>query len=451
LNTAARVRFLNHSCLSVSSGATTILCDPWFTGAAFDNGWRLLAENSHDLGDQAYDYIWLSHEHPDHFSIATLRQIREPARFIYQRTADGKVKDYLSRTHQVCELADCERRAFGDIDSQLYLSDGYDSAMLFRLPGGRTILNLNDCRAELGGLAERIAAEVEQVDLLAVQFSYANWAGNPGDAAIPAYQHDQVVARLERTIEVFRPKAVLLFASYVYFSHEENFFWNQHFWLQQVVDRLGGRVKLIVPKPDDVIELDGIETADFSARNAAAISFWTDLHDTRVVADRATGAQSLEALREQFQAFHAAMWRDNDLAHAGATSRGPLELTVRIGDLDQTVKLELFSGAMSEAADGEPDVDLSSETLAMLFKSRFGRGTLTINGRVQFNYPTAHRFFGFFFVFYANNIGRRLKPGDLSWADMRSIAKTAVLDSIFQTTPGARAACEAYLDGFIAA
>ena len=40
---ACRIRFLNHSCIVLESPATRILCDPWFEGTAFNDGWRLLA------------------------------------------------------------------------------------------------------------------------------------------------------------------------------------------------------------------------------------------------------------------------------------------------------------------------------------------------------------------------------------------------------------------------
>ena len=41
----------------------------------------------------------------------------------------------------------------------------------------------------------------------------------------------------------------------------------------------------------------------------------------------------------------------------------------------------------------------------ILFNQLFARGTVSINGRVSFNYKYAHLFFLFFFVPYANNIG----------------------------------------------
>jgi len=83
----------------IESQKTKILYDPWFTGSAFNNGWRLLYEDSHCLRDLAYDYIWISHEHPDHFFIPTLKQLQSKTHFIYQLTRDKRVVTWLSKNH----------------------------------------------------------------------------------------------------------------------------------------------------------------------------------------------------------------------------------------------------------------------------------------------------------------------------------------------------------------
>ena len=61
-----KINFINHACFIVESKNKKVMCDPWFKGNIFDNGWSLLHEvNSPDPKD--YDYVWISHEHPDHF------------------------------------------------------------------------------------------------------------------------------------------------------------------------------------------------------------------------------------------------------------------------------------------------------------------------------------------------------------------------------------------------
>ena len=98
------IKFLNHSSLLVSSREVSVLCDPWFTGTAF-NGWRLLKEDSHNINLIEFDYIWISHEHPDHFSIPTLNQLKSRKTFLYQETKDKKVSHWIrGKGHDCIEI-----------------------------------------------------------------------------------------------------------------------------------------------------------------------------------------------------------------------------------------------------------------------------------------------------------------------------------------------------------
>ena len=67
------IEFVNHASVLISHGEINILSDPWYSGAVFHQGWRLLYENS---GDKINDilkkttHIYISHEHPDHFNVS---------------------------------------------------------------------------------------------------------------------------------------------------------------------------------------------------------------------------------------------------------------------------------------------------------------------------------------------------------------------------------------------
>lgn len=434
---APAVTFLNHSSVLVCDGSTRLLCDPWFEGPAFQNGWRLLHENSHDINALDFDHIWISHEHPDHFSIPTLKKLQGRRRFLFQATQDRKVTDWLARQHEVTEIADRQVQRVGGMEARLFVSDGYDSALRLRFADGRTFLNLNDARVELDGVLDAIRADAAGVDLVAQQFSYANYAGNRGDTQIPRDQHESVLARVLAVAEALRPKAVMLFASYVYFSHEENFYWNQHFWLQQMVDALQARgIRAIVPVPDQCIALDGLETRDLADDNRRAIAFWTERHHAARPVDKEAQAVDLGSLKAAYRAFRARLWADNDLALARRDAAMDLRLRVKLGDQDCVLELGLLDEHFqAHAADSGHDVEVSSNTLQFLFEHKFARGTVSINSRIQFHYPTAHRFFMFFFIHYANNIGRHFRAGGLTWASLRSIANVAVVQSIVKFHP----------------
>ena len=61
----------------------------------------------------------------------------------------------------------------------------------------------------------------------------------------------------------------------------------------------------------------------------------------------------------------------------------------------------------------------------------FGRGTVTINSRINFNYDFAHNFFLFFFIFYANNLGIYFHELNRITKDkVQSISRTSVMESI---------------------
>ena len=55
-----RIQFINHSCVLISTNRIKILCDPWFIGNAFDNGWSLLYDKSHDINLIDFNYIFKS-------------------------------------------------------------------------------------------------------------------------------------------------------------------------------------------------------------------------------------------------------------------------------------------------------------------------------------------------------------------------------------------------------
>jgi UDP-MurNAc hydroxylase len=89
-----RIRWINHAGFELQTQGLRIVCDPWLDGLAFAQSWALLSETQFKPADFAgVDYIWFSHEHPDHFSPANIRSIPESARsgitVLFQKTKDG--------------------------------------------------------------------------------------------------------------------------------------------------------------------------------------------------------------------------------------------------------------------------------------------------------------------------------------------------------------------------
>ena len=97
-----RICWINHAGFELQSNGLRIVCDPWLTGLAFNQSWALLTETRFQPGDfEGVDYIWFSHEHPDHFSPPDLRSIPERIRsnitILFQKAKDGRVDIILSQ------------------------------------------------------------------------------------------------------------------------------------------------------------------------------------------------------------------------------------------------------------------------------------------------------------------------------------------------------------------
>jgi UDP-MurNAc hydroxylase len=75
-----RITFLGHAGLFIETAAGTVLCDPWFTPAFFGS-WFPFPRNDW-LDRAAYcspDFLYVSHEHRDHFDVETLRLVDKSA------------------------------------------------------------------------------------------------------------------------------------------------------------------------------------------------------------------------------------------------------------------------------------------------------------------------------------------------------------------------------------
>ena len=429
------LKFLNHSSLIIGTEETLILCDPWFKGSAFNNGWRLLYEDSHDINQIIFDYIWISHEHPDHFSIPTLSEILKHKQFLYQETSDKKVKNWLeSKNHSVYELADGKQYEAGDIKLISFVSDGYDSTALFTLPGGDQFLNINDARIELGETISSIKEyDLTNLKLISIQFSYANWAGNELDNKIPFHQQDLVIERIRTIYETFKPKKILLFASYVYYSHEENFFWNKYFWLDYVTEKLSKLgISFIVPIPNQIILFNDIVSKDFKDENRLAIEFWRKKTQGEQIKDFSNKNITIEEIESAYTKWFNKIWQNNSLNMVLNSRNIDFNLRVKIIDHNCIVNISLFKERFSISSSPIFDCVISSETLIFLLRNNFGRGTVTVNSRIQFNYEYAHKFFIFFFIPYANNIGKIFKNNMLTSKVLKSIGNTSVMMSIFK-------------------
>lgn len=395
------ITWVNHASYVVATPDAALMTDPWFEGTAFNDGWALYSPTRIDEDLlRRITHIWISHEHPDHFSPATLRSIphetRDQITVLYQASRDRKVVDY------------CRHLGFGDVrelraNEWTALTDDLrvmcnpwrlgDSYLAAETPAG-LVLNVNDCvirtTREAEGILDDLGRRSPQV--LLTQYSYANRIGNPDDTGLR-----QAAARLEleavvTQISVFRPKYVVPFASFMWFCHHENRYMNDFLSratdaIRVVRDRTGSSPVVLYPGECWSLD-DEPPPADLSASR-----YDTDLsgrlHGPRVTT--VSEPVALETLMNDGRAFADDFRSVNGRGRLAALEGLGLlpKVNVWVADLGRAFSLSRRGLVLAAGAEERCDIALDSAALAFLLRYRFGGSTLFINGR--FNAPAAGR------------------------------------------------------------
>ena len=128
-----QITLINHACVKLSLGGVTILCDPWLSGPAFNQGWDLLIKTpmSLDAVMEGVTHIWVSHEHPDHFVpkfFVDIAPRHGALPVLFQETRDKRIKSFLeARGFDVTELPDRREQTIGGVRIICGVSEFYDS------------------------------------------------------------------------------------------------------------------------------------------------------------------------------------------------------------------------------------------------------------------------------------------------------------------------------------
>src|SRR4051812_41181720 len=212
-----KLRFVSHASFSVESGGVKLICDPWLFGKAFNRGWALLSPAA-SVNWEEIDYLWISHQHPDHLHFPTLKSIPSDQRHritvLYQKHASERIPKVL-RGLGFSKVQELKLNKWvslrGGIEVLCGSVGSMDSWIGIRAER-MTILNLNDCVMEPRHLGY-VSKLVGRVNLLLTQFSFANWIGNRSD------ELGEVEAKLQDLrfrVTFLKPDVTIPFASFIY-------------------------------------------------------------------------------------------------------------------------------------------------------------------------------------------------------------------------------------------
>jgi CMP-N-acetylneuraminate monooxygenase len=218
------VEVISHACLLLTYDTKRILFDPWIFGPAYYGSWHLFPEPQISAKDLDVDAIVITHPHPDHFHLETLRQLDSEIPIYFPRFPSRIIENGLS------EIGWKNIKPSGwnesiEVDENFKLSfirprsNWEDSATLFSIEDNGCVfswLNLVDAGSVLD------PQSIPEIDLLSSAFDQGasgypltwNHIGESAKKGILAEQKKQTLAMLSSRAVQFTPKYFLPFAGH---------------------------------------------------------------------------------------------------------------------------------------------------------------------------------------------------------------------------------------------
>lgn len=379
---------VSHASVLVREGNTSILVDPWLIGDAFNDSWALLCPPA-EIDWKEINYIYITHEHPDHCHFPSLKSIpddnKKNIEILLSFHASPRLRNALEKLgFKVRELGLHRWIGLNKDLSVLVGSVGtMDSFIAIKsLLDDKVILNMNDCILSDSHM-KRIKRMVGEVDILLTQFSFANWVGNDRDYGDEA---GRKIAQVRRQGSIFEPRWIVPFASFIYFCSEDNF--RQNAWANKPSSLVASDIpNLAVLKVGEKID---VSFPIFES--LAAASFYDDkFKEIRCKPLPASVSKDvlLDVIRASISDFSNRI--------PSFFLRKINSLSFWVSDLNFGIEI-CFAEPKVEALERELcRYEIHSQRLWYFFKYSWGPGTIEVAGTYFDRYPGAPRSKYFFF------------------------------------------------------
>ena len=223
---------------------TRILTDPWLVDGEYYGSWYHYPPLPMRPEDLAYDYIYISHIHPDHMSRKTLERLdRSVPVLIHAYEEKFLMRNIESLGYQVLELehgVPFELPGGGQLE--IYAADNCDPELCAKFVGSapveskfkftqidslcvisdgdHVILNTNDCPYDLSrAVIDRVLAKHGNIDLLLVGYAGAGpfpqcftFSDDDAKRAAADRKRDQFIGQAVKYIRAINPLAYMPFA-----------------------------------------------------------------------------------------------------------------------------------------------------------------------------------------------------------------------------------------------
>lgn len=379
-----KIQFIAHASVLIEAADCTILTDPWYKGTAFNDSWKLFPEPQWDesLFDRV-DYLWISHEHPDHFSIATLKAIpqsfKDRVTLLFQKNNSDKMPEAFKK-FGFKNIKLLKNREVYPITSKtkVYINQiGQMDSALGVLNNDCHLLNINDCEANTLD-CKNIVKDLGRVDVVLNQFSMAGYNGYfdykdhlPGIA-------ESILKNMVDNHRDLNANLSIPFASNIYFCTEDNKYINDFANTPADVDKYFKKenLKLAVLYPLETYDTQHPELHS----SEGALKKYQELY--------AHGVRKIDAVQpvdlnkiEQAVKKRAAQLKEK---FPSVLLKKLQPVKVQIPDLNTVVELSLFTGEFTVLpADTDFDLSIYSQPLFFSFETTWGVQTMGVGARFR--------------------------------------------------------------------
>ena len=239
-----KITYLNSASVLIQDGNSSILCDPWLVDGEFYGSWCIYPPcpiKPEELN--SVDAIYISHIHPDHFSVKTLKRMNKNIPiYIHKFNYDKLKKNIENLGFNVVEIPHEENiKITNDLSLKILAADNcnpelcrqYFGCGLYEKTTGSTtidsmsvitngkqvVVNTNDSPFPLGiESAKKIKNYYKNIDFLLVGYSSANSYPQCFDLSEQEIQlgQKQVISKFldwaKSYVELFEPKFFMPFA-----------------------------------------------------------------------------------------------------------------------------------------------------------------------------------------------------------------------------------------------
>ena len=376
-----KVRLISHASVIIEAEDCTIWTDPWLFGKAFMNAWSLLPKAYWE--DHFYneiDFVWVSHEHPDHFNFPTLKAM--PADFkarvplLFQKSNSNKMPEAFSKLG-FKNITLLPHRKIVSITPKTkvhccQIGPTPDSSLAV-INDHYTILNLNDCEANAQD-CKLFVKDLGKVNLLLNQFSIAGYRGHYDYATHLRKKANIILENMVENHKDINADVTIPFASFVYFSDSDNKYVNKYANTVMDVKTIFDRhhLKTAILYPGDVFDSEKEFDSDPAIEKYAKM--YQSLDELEY---RQPPVFELDELKKAFTG-RSKQLREK---YPDWLLKKLKPIIIKISDLHESVRVSLYNGTFEKVSTGDFDLIMGSEAFHYAFANTWGIGTIGVGAK----------------------------------------------------------------------